>query len=81
MVLKDRTLDVAVTSWSALMAGGLALLTLPRYRDSGRLTLLLQVSAFLVTAVFGAFSVAAVMFKFDDELARPWPGRTRCRCT
>jgi len=75
VVLKDRTLDVAVTSWSALMAGGLALLTLPRYRDSGRLTLLLQVSAFLVTAVFGAFSVAAVMFKFDDELgmtlARP----------
>jgi signal transduction histidine kinase len=69
VVLKDRTLDVAVTSWSALMAGGLALLTLPRYRDSGRLTLLLQVSAFLVTAVFGAFSVAAVMFRFDDDLA------------
>jgi signal transduction histidine kinase len=69
VVLKDRTLDVAVTSWSALMAGGLALLTLPRYRDSGRLTLLLQVSAFLVTAAFGMFSVAAVMFKFDDDLS------------
>lgn len=65
VVLLDRTLDVAVTSWSMLMAGGLALLTLPRYRDSGRLTLLLQVSAFLVTAVFGAISVAAVMFRFD----------------
>ncbi|MFN8521386.1 MAG: sensor histidine kinase [Chloroflexota bacterium] len=65
VVLLDRTLDVAVTSWSMLMAGGLALLTLPRYRDSGRLTLLLQVSAFLVTAVFSAFSVAAVMFRFD----------------
>lgn len=68
LVLVDRTLDVAVTSWSMLMAGGLALLTLPRYRDSGRLTLLLQVSAFLLTAVFSAFSVAAVMFRFDDDL-------------
>jgi signal transduction histidine kinase len=68
IVLDDRTLDVAVTSWSILMAGGLALLTLPRYRDSGRLTLLLQVSAFSLTAAFGAFSVAAVLFKFDRAL-------------
>ena len=68
LVLKDRTLDVAVTSWSMLMAGGLALLTLPRYRDSGRLTLLLQVSAFLLTATFSAFSVAAVLLRWDDDL-------------
>ena len=68
IVLIDRTLDVAVTSWSILMAGGLALLTLPRYRDSGRLALLLQVAAFALTAAFGAFAVAAILFRFDDQL-------------
>lgn len=68
VVLLDRTVDPAVTSWTMLMAGGLALLTLPRYRDSGRLTLLLQVSAFLVSATFSAFSVAAVLFRFDHDL-------------
>ncbi len=79
VALRDRTLDPAVTSWTMLMAGGLALLTLPRYRDSGRLTLLLQVSAFLLSAVFSAFSVAAVLFRFDIHLgmtmANPeqWP--------
>lgn len=79
VVLIDRTLDVAITSWTMLMAGGLALLTLPRYRDSGRMTLLLQVSAFTVTAIFSAFSVAAVLFRSDIQLgmtrANPdqWP--------
>jgi signal transduction histidine kinase len=68
VVLKDSTLDVAVTSWTMLLAGGLALLTLPRYRDSGRLTLLLLVSAFLLSAVFAAFSVAAIMFRWDVAL-------------
>jgi signal transduction histidine kinase len=68
VVLKDTTLDVAVTSWTMLLAGGLALLTLPRYRDSGRLALLLQVSAFLLTAVFAAFSVAAVIMRWDAPL-------------
>ena len=64
----DPILDVAVTSWSMLMAGGLALLTLPRYRDSGRLALLLLVSAFLLTAVYAAFSVAAVILDWDRFL-------------
>ncbi|MET0773000.1 MAG: histidine kinase, partial [Candidatus Limnocylindrales bacterium] len=68
LVLNDPTLDVAVTSWAMLMAGGLALLTLPRYRDSGRLALLLLVSAFLLTAVFAAFSVGAVLFDWDRFL-------------
>ncbi len=68
LVLKDATLDVAVTSWTMLMAGGLALLTLPRFRDSGRLTLLLQVSAFLLTAAFSALSVAAMLLRWDRPL-------------
>jgi signal transduction histidine kinase len=68
VVLIDRSLDLAVTSWSVLMAGGLALLTLPRYRDSGRLTLLLQVSAFSLTAAFGAFAVGVVLLHLDIDL-------------
>ncbi|MBX3032016.1 MAG: sensor histidine kinase [Chloroflexi bacterium] len=68
LVLFDRTLDIVVTSWSVLFAGGLALLTMPRFRDSGRLTLLLQVAAFLLSAAYGAFCVAAVLFRFDGTL-------------
>ncbi len=68
LVLIDRTLDVAITSWSILFAGGLALLTMPRYRDSGRLTLLLQVSAFTLSAAYGTFSLFSFLFRFDAQL-------------
>ena len=34
----DRTLDAAITSISALAAGAIALLTMPRFRESGRLS-------------------------------------------
>ena len=52
LVIVDRTLDVAVTSLAMLAAAGLALLTIPRYQESGRLSLLLQASAFVLTATF-----------------------------
>src|SRR5262245_60042337 len=42
----DRTLDAAITSISALAASALALLTLPRFQESGRLSLLLLGAAF-----------------------------------
>jgi signal transduction histidine kinase len=68
IVLPDRTLDVAVTSSSFVMTAGFALLTLPRYRDSGRLTLLLQVAAFVLIAAYSAFSVGAILLRLDIQL-------------
>lgn len=68
VVFVDRTLDVAMTSFSALAAAGLAVLTLPRYRESTRLALLLQASAFVTLAVFAGATVGLILIKLDDRL-------------
>lgn len=68
LVIVDRTLDVAVTSLSMLAAAGLALLTIPRYTESGRLSLLLQASAFVLAATFSGLTVATVLTKLDAQL-------------
>ncbi len=68
VVFVDRTMDVAMTSFSALAAFGLALLTVPRYRESGRLALLLQSTAFVTLAVIGLATVGLVLLKLDDDL-------------
>ena len=67
VVFVDRTMDVAMTSFSALAAFGLALLTVPRYRESGRLALLLQSTAFVTLAVIGLATVGLVLLKLDDD--------------
>ena len=64
----DRTLDVAVTTLTMLAAAGLALLTIPRYQESGRLSLLLQASAFVLTATFTGLTVVVVLSKLDAQL-------------
>ncbi len=68
LVIFDRTLDVAVTSLTMLGAAGLALLTIPRYQESGRLSLLLQGSAFVLAATFSGLTVALVLAKLDSGL-------------
>ncbi len=68
LVVFDRTLDVAVTSLTMLAAAGLALLTIPRYQESGRLSLLLQGSAFVLAATFSGLTVALVLTKLDAQL-------------
>jgi signal transduction histidine kinase len=68
LVIVDRTLDVAVTSLAMLAAAGLALLTIPRYQENGRLSLLLQASAFVLTAAFAGLTVALVLTKLDAQL-------------
>ncbi len=68
LVIVDRTLDVAVTTLTMLAAAGLALLTLPRYSESGRLSLLLQASAFVLTATFTGMTVVLVLSKLDAQL-------------
>jgi len=68
VVFVDRTMDVAMTSFSALAAFGLAVLTVPRYRESSRLALLLQSTAFVTLAAFGLATVGLVLLKLDDDL-------------
>ena len=68
LVIVDRTLDVAVTSFTMLAAAGLALLTFPRYQESGRLSLLLQSSAFVLSATFSGLTVVLVLSKLDSQL-------------
>jgi two-component system sensor histidine kinase UhpB len=68
LVIVDRTLDVAVTTLTMLAAAGLALLTIPRFQESGRLSLLLQASAFVLTATFTGVTVVLVLSKLDAQL-------------
>jgi signal transduction histidine kinase len=68
LVFVDRTLDVAITSFSALAAVGLAVLTMPRYRESARLSLLLQATAFVTLAAYSSAIVAIVLLKLDFRL-------------
>lgn len=68
VVFIDRTMDVALTSFSALAALGLAVLTVPRYRESLRLALLLQATAFVTLAAFSGGAVVVVLLKLDDVL-------------
>jgi hypothetical protein len=68
VVFVDRTLDVAMTSFSALAALGLAVLTVPRYRESSRLALLLQAAAFVTLSAFAGATVLLVLLKLDPEL-------------
>jgi signal transduction histidine kinase len=68
LVFVDRTLDVAITSFSALAALGLAALTLPRYGESGRLALLLQAAAFVTLAAFAGATVGVILVKLDARL-------------
>ena len=68
LVIVDRTLDVAVTSFTMLAAAGLALSTFPRYQESGRLSLLLQSSAFVLSATFSGLTVVLVLSKLDAQL-------------
>ena len=67
LVFVDRTLDVAVTTIATLGAAGLALLTMPRYRESGRLSLLLLTSAFVLLATYSGVTVMLVMLHLDGK--------------
>jgi signal transduction histidine kinase len=61
----DRTLDVAVSSLTTLAAAGLGALAMLRYRESARVSTLLQASAFITLAAFSGITVLAVLLKLD----------------
>jgi signal transduction histidine kinase len=75
----DRTLDAAITSISALAASALALLTMPRFRESGRLSLLLLASAFVLLSVHSVIGAVVNLLRLDVGIgmgmrsAEPYP--------
>lgn len=64
----DRTLDVAVTSLGTLAAAGLGALSMLRYRESHRVSALLQASAFFTLATLSGVTVLLVLLKLDGRL-------------
>ncbi len=63
----DRTLDVSVTSLSTLAAGGLGALAMLRYRESHRVSALLQASTFFTLATLSGVTVLLVLLKLDGR--------------
>jgi signal transduction histidine kinase len=64
----DRTLDVAVTSLSTLAAAGLGALAMLRYRESGRVSALLQAGGFFTLATLSGVTVLLVLLKLDGRI-------------
>ncbi|CAN5698740.1 hypothetical protein BH18CHL1_BH18CHL1_06270 [soil metagenome] len=67
-VLFDASLDVAVNSISTLAFGGLAVLAIARYRESGRLSSLFQGSGLFLLAIGGGANVALVLLRADGRV-------------
>jgi signal transduction histidine kinase len=68
-VNRDRVLDAATSSITALAAGALALFTMPRFRESGRLSLLLLASAFaLIATSSGVTALIGMLTWLEREL-------------
>jgi signal transduction histidine kinase len=66
--VNDRTLDVSVTSLSTLAAAGLGALAMLRYRESHRVSALLQASAFFTLATLSGVTVLLVLLKLDGRM-------------
>lgn len=68
IVMKDRTLDVALSALTLVAVAGLAVLTFMRYRETGRLAWYVQSSAFALWATFMAVTLALIVFRLDGRL-------------
>ncbi len=67
-IIVDRTLDVALSSLGLLAAVVLSALAMLRYRESGRVSALLQASAFLTLGILDAVVIALVLDKLDGRV-------------
>ncbi len=65
IVMKDRTLDVALSALTFVAVAGLAVLTYLRYRETGRLASFLQSSAFALWAMFTLATLLLIVFRLD----------------
>jgi signal transduction histidine kinase len=65
IVIKDRTLDVALSALTFVAVAGLASLTFLRYRETGRLASFVQSSAFASWAMFTLATLWFIVFRLD----------------
>ncbi len=65
IVMKDRTLDVALSALTFVAVAGLAVLTYLRYRETGRLASFVQSSAFGLWAMFTLITLLFIVFRLD----------------
>jgi signal transduction histidine kinase len=68
IVMKDRTLDVALSALTLVAVAGLAALSLMRYRETGRLASFVLSSAFALWALFTAVTLLLIVFRLDGRL-------------
>ncbi|HSM32814.1 MAG TPA: sensor histidine kinase [Anaerolineae bacterium] len=65
IVIKDRTLDVALSALTFVAVAGLAALTFLRYRETGRLASFVQSAAFASWAMFTLATLSLIVFRLD----------------
>jgi len=68
IVVRDRTLDVALSALTLVAVAGLAALTMLRYRETGRLAAFVQSSAFALWATFTALTLLLIVFRLDGQV-------------
>jgi signal transduction histidine kinase len=68
IVMKDRTLDVALSALTFVAVAGLAILTFLRYRETGRLAAFVQSSAFTLWATFTFVTLFLMIFRLDGRV-------------
>ena len=68
IVIVDRTLDVALTSLTLVATAGLAVLTMLRYRETGRLASFMQASTFTLWATFSLVTLLLIVLRLDGRL-------------
>jgi signal transduction histidine kinase len=68
IVMKDRTLDVALSALTLVAVAGLAVLSFIRYRETGRLASFVQSSAYALWASYMAATMLLIVFKLDSRL-------------
>lgn len=68
IVMKDRTLDVALSALTFVAVTGLAMLTFLRYRETGRLASFMQSSAFALWATFTLVTLLFMVFRLDGRV-------------
>ena len=68
VVMKDRTLDVALSALTMVAVAGLAVLSLMRYRETGRLASYVQSSAYVLWAIFSAVTLLLIVLRIDGRV-------------
>jgi signal transduction histidine kinase len=68
IVMKDRTLDVAMSALTLVAVTGLAALTFLRYRETGRLASFVQSSAYALWTTFTLVTLLFLIFRIDARV-------------